>query len=48
MMRFSAPDRFKVHMVRANKGKEKKLVANMVRGFCEAGKDGKLTYLMFY
>jgi len=39
MMRFSAPDRFKVHMVRANKGKEKKLVANMVRGFCEAGKD---------
>jgi len=39
MMRFSAPDRFKVHMVRANKGKEKKLCQNMVRIFSESGKE---------
>lgn len=39
MMRFSSHDRFKVIMIRSNKGKEKKLVTNMVRRFCEAGKE---------
>lgn len=40
MMRFSTPDCFKVYMIRANKGKEKKLVTNMVKRFCENGKEG--------